>query len=190
MASLRDFIGEHREEILARARLHLSARDVPLATEAERTTGLPLFVEQLRDALLRATSLQAVDHVAIKDSAATHGEALFEQGLTMEQVVHDYGHVCQAITGLAVDLRSSIGADDFQTLNLCLDDAIAGAVAAYGRQRERAITDEGTERLGILAHEMRNLLNTSLMSFATIRDGVVDREGARARCSREATCHC
>jgi signal transduction histidine kinase len=127
---------------------------------------------------VRAAKLQLVDHTEIKDSAASHGAMLFEQGLTIEQVVHDYGHVCQAITGLAVERKAAIASEDFQTLNLCLDDAIAGAAAAYGHQRERAITDEGTERLGVLAHEMRNLLNTALMSFESIKAGVVAPGGS------------
>jgi signal transduction histidine kinase len=178
MTTLRDFIGDHRDEILARARLQIAARSVPAATEGELATGLPLFVEQLSEALLRASTLKVADHGEIKDSAALHGEVLFEQGLTIEQVVHDYGHVCQAITGLAVERRAAIASEDFQTLNLCLDDAIAGAAAAYGRQRERAITDEGTERLGMLAHEMRNLLNTALMAFESIKAGVVAPGGS------------
>ena len=182
MTTLRDFIGEHRDEILARARLQVATRSVPAATDAELATGLPLFVEQLGEALLRASRLQVVDHAEIKDSASVHGQVLFEQGLTIEQVVHDYGHVCQAITGLAVERRAAIASEDFQTLNLCLDDAIAGAAAAYGRQRERAINEEGTERLGILAHEMRNLLNTALMSFESIKGGVVAQGEVPARC--------
>jgi signal transduction histidine kinase len=178
MTTLRDFIGEHRDEILARAQLHASSRSLPTATEAELSSGLPLFVEQLSEALLRASTLQLADHKEIKGSAASHGQLLFERGLTIEQVVHDYGHVCQAITGLAVERKAAIASEDFQTLNLCLDDAIAGAAAAYGNQRERAIADEGTERLGVLAHEMRNLLNTALMSFESIKAGVVAPGGS------------
>jgi signal transduction histidine kinase len=63
--------------------------------------------------------------------------------------------------------------DEFRTLNLCLDDAIAGAVTEYDRQAGLAIAVEGTERLGILAHEMRNLLNTATLSFDIIRSGRV-----------------
>jgi signal transduction histidine kinase len=62
---------------------------------------------------------------------------------------------------------------DFRTLNLCLDDAIAEAVTEYSRQRERSILDQGTERLGVLAHEIRNLLNTSILSFDCIKSGRV-----------------
>ncbi|MGA7124406.1 MAG: HAMP domain-containing sensor histidine kinase [Polyangiaceae bacterium] len=91
--------------------------------------------------------------------------------MTIAQVVHDYGDLCQVITGLSLEQKKPISADEFQTLNLCLDDAIAGAVTAYARLRERAITDEGTERLGFLAHEMRNVLNTAMLAFGSLQRG-------------------
>jgi signal transduction histidine kinase len=178
MATLHEFIGEHRSEIFARVRLESATRSVPLAMEGGVVTGIPAFIEQLGEALRRASTLELKDHSEIRESATVHGELLFDEGLTIEQVVHDYGHVCQAITGLAVDRHATIAADEFRTLNLCLDDAIAGAVAAYGRQRERAIADESTERLGVLAHEMRNLVNTALMSFESIKAGVVAPGGS------------
>lgn len=71
-----------------------------------------------------------------------------------------------------------ISTEDFSTLNLCLDDAIAGAVEEFAKQREGSIRDENTERLGVLAHELRNLLNTALMSFESIRTGVVALNGS------------
>ncbi len=178
MATLQEFIGEHRSEIFARVRLESATRNVPLAIDGEVVTGIPAFIAQLGEALRRASTLAVADHSEIKETATVHGELLFEQGLSIEQVVHDYGHVCQAITGLAVDRKAIIAAEEFRTLNLCLDDAIAGAVAAYGRQRERAIADESTERLGVLAHEMRNLVNTALMSFESIKAGVVAPGGS------------
>jgi signal transduction histidine kinase len=58
-------------------------------------------------------------------------------------------------------------------MNLCLDEAIAEAVTAYATQSQSRITDEGTERLGMLAHELRNLLNTAMLSFENIRSGRV-----------------
>jgi signal transduction histidine kinase len=179
MTTLEGFIAEHRSELFARVRSEsASTRSVPLATDGEVVTGLPAFIEQLGEALRRASTLAVADHSQITESATVHGELLFEQGLTIEQVVRDYGHVCQAITGLAVELHTPIAAQEFRTLNLCLDDAIAGAVAAYGRQRERAVADENTERLGVLAHEMRNLVNTALMSFESIKAGVVAPGGS------------
>ena len=102
----------------------------------------------------------------------------FRQGLTVAQVVNSYGDLCQVITGLAVDRNAMISPADFQTLNLCLDDATAGAVTAFATQRERAISDEGTERLGILAHEMRNALSTAILAFGSIKRGAVASGGS------------
>jgi signal transduction histidine kinase len=88
--------------------------------------------------------------------------------------------VCQTITALAVEQRAAISTSEFQTLNLCLDDAIAEAVTEFARLRERVITDSGTERLGFLAHELRNLLNTATLSFESITSGRVSPAGSTA----------
>ena len=175
---LRDFIVQNRAQILAKARLRVSARSAPLATSAELANGLPVFLEQLCASLARAKSNEVTDHAALQESAGAHGRSLYQQGLTAAQVVHDYGDLCQVITGLAVEQRVDVAADEFQTLNLCLDDAIAGAVTAYGTHRERAIADEGAERLGVLVHEMRNLLNTVMLSFASIKRGLIAPNGS------------
>ena len=177
---LRDFLASNREEILAQARERVALRGAPLAKEAELTHGLPVFLDQLSEALRKAKLLQAVDHAEISNSASQHGDHLFHEGLTVAGVVNSYGDLCQVITGLAVDQHASIDAGDFQTLNLCLDDATAGAVAAYSRQRERAITDDGTERLGVLAHELRNALNAAILAFGSIKKGVVGTGGSTA----------
>ena len=66
----------------------------------------------------------------------------------MGQVVHGYGDVCQAVTELAMELESPISADEFKTLNRCLDEAIAQAVTEFARQRDLSASDRGTERLG------------------------------------------
>jgi signal transduction histidine kinase len=175
---LRDFIEAHREEILARAWLRVVGRNAPGIAEAERTTGLPRFLDQLGEALSRPSSHEKRDNGEIEESAGQHGRELFARGVTVAQVVHDYGDLCQVITGLAVDHHTALDADEFRTLNLCLDDAIAGAVTEYGRLRERSIADEGTERLGFLAHEMRNVVNTAILTFSSIQKGTVAPGGS------------
>ncbi|HSO30977.1 MAG TPA: HAMP domain-containing sensor histidine kinase [Labilithrix sp.] len=175
---LADFVDGNRAEILARARLRVRTRSARPATEVELTHGLPVFLEQLSAALRRAVAKEASDHGRIEESAREHGHHLFDQGLTTAQVVHDYGDLCQVITGLAIEQSVVIAGEEFQTLNLCLDDAIAGAVTAYATHRERAISDDGAERLGVLAHEMRNVLNVAMLAFATIKQGTVAPGGS------------
>jgi signal transduction histidine kinase len=173
-----DFIAENREVILARARERVVKRNSPLPTEVELKHGLPVFLEQLRKALRKSSLQEAFDDSEIQTSARKHGDDLFRQGLTIAQIVHDYGDLCQVITSLAVERGASIGASEFQMLNLCLDDAIAGAVTSYAELRNRATTEEGAERLGVLAHELRGVLTAAILSFASIKRGIVAPGGS------------
>ena len=177
---LQEFIAINRDEIIRRCRVKVAARSVPPPTEVEIDHGVPVFLDQLKNAL----RLGVVTNPEIGRSAIKHGHDLLLQGFTVSQVVHDYGDVCQAITELAGELNAPISTDDFRTLNRCLDDAIAGAVTEYGRERNQSILDEtarGNERAGFLAHELRNLLNTAIVAFEVLQTGNVGVGGSTAR---------
>ena len=98
-------------------------------------------------------------------------------GYTFDQVVHDYGDLCQAITDLAVERDAPFSVDEFRTLNRCLDNAIADAVSEFAAQRDATVsrqqfTDENA-RLGTLVHELRNFLQTATMAFTALESGKV-----------------
>jgi len=175
---LEDFIIANREAIIARTQARVAARKCPRSSSVELADGIPVFLDQLGEALRLSRTTTVVNHEQIGKSAGRHGQDLLRMGLTIAQVVHDYGDVCQAITELIIQQKVPISGDDFRTLNLCVDDAIAEAVTEYARQRERAIADQGTERLGVPAHEMRNLLNTAVLSFESIKSGRVAVDGS------------
>src|SRR6186713_2261140 len=175
---LHEFIAVHRDEIIRRCRAKVATRSVPPPTQAEIDHGVPVFLDQLVNAL----RLGLIASPEIGRSAVQHGHDLLRQGFTVSQVVHDYGDVCQAITELAVELNAPISTEDFRTLNRCLDDAIAGAVTEYGRERNQSgINGEsarGNERLGFFAHELRNLLNTAMLAFEVLKTGNVGVAGS------------
>ena len=175
---LHEFIAVYREEIIRRCRAKVATRSVPPPTDAEIDHGVPVFLDQLMDALrLGLTSSPEIGRSAVK-----HGHDLLLQGFTVSQVVHDYGDVCQSITELAVEKNAPISTDDFRMLNRCLDDAIAGAVTQYGRERNQSTLDEeaarGSERLGFFAHELRNLVHTAIMAFEVLKTGNVGVAGS------------
>jgi signal transduction histidine kinase len=176
---LHEFITINREEIVLRCRAKVATRSLPPPTAAEIDHGVPLFLDQLV-ATLRAG--QGHINPEISRSALLHGHDLFLQGFTVSQVVHDYGHICQSITELALEQDAPISTDDFRTLNRCLDDAIAGAVTEFGRARNQSVLDgadaRGHERLGFLTHELRNLLNTSILAFDVLQTGDVGVGGS------------
>lgn len=115
-------------------------------------------------------------------TAALHGRELSLQGFTVEQVVHDYGDLCQAITDLAFERSAPIEIDEFRTLNRCLDNGIADAVSEYAFQRNALVENTGVkalnERLGFLAHELRNHLHVATLAVTAIKAGNVGMTGA------------
>ena len=175
---LHEFITTNRDEIITRCRAKVATRSIPPSTDAEIDHGVPVFLEQLVNAL----RLGLKSNPEIANSALHHGHDLLAQGFTVSQVVHDYGDVCQSITELAVEMNAPIPTDDFRMLNSCLDEAIAGAVTEYGRERNQSILEEevarGSERLGFLAHELRNLVNTAIMAFEVLKTGNVGVAGS------------
>ena len=74
-----------------------------------------------------------------------------------------------------------IETEDFRTLNRCLDEAIAGAVTTYDRENHQAwsvqATERSNERVAFLVHELRNLVNTSIVAFEMLRTGTVGITG-------------
>jgi signal transduction histidine kinase len=103
------------------------------------------------------------------------------KGFTVSQVVHDYGDVCQTITALAVETDAPISADDFQMLNLCLDEAIASAVTVYGRESHQSHLDSADHKekqMNFFVHELRNLVNTATVAFEVLKTGNVGVSGS------------
>jgi hypothetical protein len=62
-------------------------------------------------------------------------------------------------------------------LNRCLDEAIAQAVTEYGRRASNRWQTRN-QRMGFLAHELRNRLNTAMLSFGVLKGGTVPINGS------------
>jgi signal transduction histidine kinase len=194
---LHEFLEANRTELIERCRAKVARRPAPRPTAGEIEHGIPLFLGQLIETLHGEQDPVAWNNPSVSTAArrkdvrseiatgaSKHGNELLRQGFTVNQVVYDYGDLCQAITELVIEKGAQIEPDEFQTLNRCLDFAIADAVTEFARQRDAIISATETratsERLGFLAHEMRNFLNTAMLSFAAIKGGSVAGDGATA----------
>ena len=178
---LHEFISVNRDEIILRCRAKVAVRSIPPPTKAEIDHGVPVFLDQL----VRALRPGFLANPEIADTALQHGHDLLTQGFTVSQVVHDYGDVCQSITELAGEMNVSVSTEDFRALNSCLDDAIAGAVTEYGRARAQSTLEvevaRESERMGFLAHELRNLVNTAMIAFEVLKSGTVGPAGSTGK---------
>ena len=168
----------------------MAKRFAPAESPAEPDHGVPLFLEQLVSTLRREQSTTFRDEsepqatpapTEIGRAAALHGAEMLRQGYSVDQVVHGYGDVCQSITELAVERNTLVTADEFRTLNRCLDDAIADAVAAFAQGGQASINEHAdnlSERLNSLSVAHGQLLDLALQSFAAIQTGTIGPGGA------------
>jgi signal transduction histidine kinase len=193
---LHEFLTDNRADLIERCRLKVAQRSAPRVTSAELMHGIPLFLDQLIKTLQVEQTSEPMKSRKVSGpagggtpvlsemgaSAALHGRELLQQGFTVEQVVHDYGDLCQAITDLAFERKAPIEIDEFRTLNRCLDNGIAEAVTEYSYQRYTVGSNGGVqalnERLGFLAHELRNQIHTATLAFTAIKGGKVGVTGA------------
>lgn len=171
---LHEFIKSNRGEIVSRARSKVAERPAPRPTEHELTNGVPLFLDQLVERLRNASPSNG----EIGVSATAHGKEMLRHGFSVAQVVQGYGDVCQVVTELALEMGAHIPTEDFQTLNRCLDTATADAVSEFEHQRDRTMSDRESERMGFLAHELRNQLNSAVMAFDILKRGSVGIGGS------------
>ncbi|AMM25987.1 sensor histidine kinase [Variovorax sp. PAMC 28711] len=186
---MRRFLLNNRDELIRRCKAKVALRPLRDATLQQLSHGVPMFLDQLARTLeaegegdaaggLQISGASGGDGSALSEmgvSATIHGGELLGLGYTVDQVVHDYGDLCQAITDLAVERDAPFSVDQFRTLNRCLDNAIADAVTEFAAQRDvevaRRQAEEENERLGFLAHELRNHLHVAKLAFAALESG-------------------
>ena len=175
---LHEFITANRADIIARCTEKSLSRLVIARSNVPIDHGVPMFLDQLIDELRQDTPTR---NKAINQTAIQHGHDLLTKGFTVSQVVHDYGDVCQSITELAVEHNAPISTDDFRRLNRCLDDAIAGAVTEYGRERDRAIdlhADTQDQRLVDITQSLRTAINAATVALGVVKTGSVGIAGS------------
>lgn len=184
------FLTDNRAELIARCRAKVAARALPEATARELDHGVSVFLDQLVRTLQveqtseplrsREVSGPSGGNAAASEmgkSAAAHGRELLQNGFTVEELVHDYGDLCQSVTDLALERGVPFAMEEFRTLNRCLDNAIANAITEYAYQRDAVIADHQADafniRLGHFAHELRNHLGTATLALMVIKAGSV-----------------
>ena len=192
---MHNFLANNRSELIERCKAKVAQRPLRAATPKQLQNGVPLFLEQLIKTLRIEQTAKPLDSREISGpsdgetsmsevgtSAAQHGRELLNLGYTVDQVVHDYGDLCQAITDLAFERDAPFQIDELRTLNRCLDNAIADAVTEFSYQRDSAAdeqrTIEANQQAGFFAHELRNALGTATLAFAAAKAGNLGFSGA------------
>ncbi len=175
---LHGFLRQNFDELVSRTRANASARRWLPASNPGLESGVPTLLAQLRDAAGREASAAPLADRGIGSSAARYARALLEKGWSVSEIVHDHGAVRLAIAELAAAKGLAIGREELRALGRCLDAAIAEAVAEYARLKEEAASHREVERLGQVGHDLRNQLQTALLSFRALKTGRAGIDGS------------
>jgi hypothetical protein len=114
---LHEFLENNAANLVERCIAKVAKRPQREATDMQLRNGIPMFLNQLTrtlkaeqiggpDAGNSISGASGGDGATLSEmgiSAAEHGSALLSLDYTVDQVVHDYGDLCQAITDLAVE---------------------------------------------------------------------------------------
>ena len=194
--SLQEFIETNHVKLLAMTREKVAKRSKnprskeepkQRSEELETKHGVHVFLKEMCKALTVEGRRDPGQHADadpptssdIADTAALHGHDLLGLGFSIDEVVHDYGDVCQAVTELAVDLDATVTVAEFHTLNRCLDNAIASAVTTWTGEREKDASAEEGKR-DSEDEKLKRLVGSSINIFEQIRTGRVGTGGASA----------
>ena len=194
---LHEFLAAHRTALLEKSAVMSALQSARTEPQSDSCGRISIFLDQQIDILQLEEGAAAVSskagntgkprlHVPTPElarSAASHGRELRSLGFTIEEVVRNYGGMCQAITTLAIDLDAGIMVAEFRTLNRCLDEGIAQAVVPYtspelGRDgRTRTGSPKDDVLLDALA-AMFHHVETATAAIRVVRTGRVGLEGA------------
>lgn len=186
---MHDFLARNHSELAVRRKKKVEVRLNRSATDAQLSNGIPLFLDRVtrtlvaegRDEAEESSKISGasggvdIERSEIGIGAAAHGRSLLALGYSVDQVVHDYGDLCQAITELAYERDAPFAIEEFRTLNRCLDNAIADAVTEFSMRRDsemaERLSSEANERLGFLVHELRNSLQMANLAVRAMELG-------------------
>lgn len=190
---LHEFLTRNRQLLIRRCREKVARRFGSNEPAGTIDHGVPLFLQQLVETLRSEQQTDIRDngetdstpaHTEIGRAAALHGTELLRRGFSIDQVVHEYGDVCQCVTALAVEQDVGITSDEFRTMNRCLDNAIADAVASHGSGNQTSIENQAEnlqQRLIAYADDHRRLVEIAIRSFAAIKTGNIGISGATGK---------
>lgn len=192
---MHDFLVANEEKLIAGCRKLVCAREGRGATPIQLENGIPIFLRQLILTLQSEknkdykSSAQISDnqsgvpkYTQIKIVAVQHATDLISMNYTLENVVHDYGDICQVIMSVANEQGQTFDVNEYRTLNRCLDNAIASAVTEFSYKKEilsfLANRSEIDRLSNGFAEHLREVLGTASLAYAALKSGGLTVSGS------------
>ena len=172
--SMHTFVATHRDELLALWLKKVKGWNPVGHTDDELIEGMPQFFDVLIAALARGDDDPGRAALGAPEIAAAHGRQRFQRGFDVVTIARDYSSISDAIGALGGQHRLAFRSRDYHVFNLCLDAGVAAALDEFWQEARARADYQHSERVGILAHELRNALSSANMAFEILAEGRVD----------------
>jgi signal transduction histidine kinase len=178
--ALHEFISKNRDEILEIC-LEKVREYSPASTDSELAADFYVVIDEIVRALQEGAGLPVHSPLPGKSAAASkHGARRQRLGYTVEKIARDFGSISFAVGELSSRDGLSFGGREYQIFNSCVDTAIASALEQFSSESRRQYEDDTAQKIGFLAHELRNALSSARMSFVMLKGGQVGIHGKTA----------
>jgi signal transduction histidine kinase len=169
---LHQLMADRRDELLAMAKDRIRRqRPASPDIDAIRDANLPVFFESVMAGIRGAGPLEGVEAGTV---AQVPGDPI---RFDIDELVHEYGSICYSAMEIARRTGTSIPLREHQVFNQTLDDCISRTLIEWEHAKRQLGEEHATQRLGFVAHELRNALHTAAISFQAIRSGRIPVQG-------------
>ncbi len=169
---LHQFLAQNRDELLRSVLAR--ARNTGIEVSQEQASDLSAVLNEVVAALERAAGRQAQSSLPDHSLSATQlGRHAQRDGTSIRQTVKLLGAISVEMGNQGALRGLSFDAGEYGYFNGCIDECIAGALEHYWTEAQNSSQLEAAERLGAIAHELRNTLWTARMSFVRLQEGQV-----------------
>jgi signal transduction histidine kinase len=172
---LHDFLTNERERILQIAKQKAQAMRWSRRETIDADKGWELFYNNLKGLLHPSAEDTS------RDESVSPGMQYLNLGYAITEAVQGYNIIYLAIMESAQSASYEITEEELKHLNETLDAAISEVVVEFERIQTRSQDKRVGERLGFLAHELRNSLQTASISLEMVDEGLVSLESKTGR---------
>ena len=173
MTTLHAFISGHRAELFSRCIRKLK-EESPSRSVDELADNLSSFVDEVIRALRHDAGL--CDTSPLPSGSATAsgiGERRQLNGYPITQVARTFSVVCDSVGALGDLYQEIFTSREYRVFNLCLDAGIASAIDRYFDCAQSKQRSAAAEKIGFLAHELRNRAMSCRLAYTILKRGDV-----------------
>lgn len=162
------FMSIHREELLSM----VTEKMKQASRRADLGDSIQELFDQIVDALKRGSGIPAISELPGKSEVAVQlGADRQRRAFPIAELALHIGTISDSIGELGTRYGLSFPAEEYRLFNQCIDSIMATAAEEFAVQLQEAHESEAVERVGFIAHELRNALGTARMSFDVLRSG-------------------